>query len=150
MGLQRVGHNWATFTFTFCHCQHGRWFLSSACGLKMTTVSHLQVAASSLFPNVSLIIYLSQNAPTSQDSIHNASQAHACTSLPTERRKGPPWLVSLPAWSIWRKKVENWKKVRVVKADLSQWKSIFKAPIQTGLLLEAFVRDLHWYALKLP
>ena len=47
--------------------------------------------------NVSLTIYLSQNAPTSQDSVHNASQAHACTSLPPRgERDHHGWLYCLP------------------------------------------------------
>lgn len=39
------------------------------------------VVGFSLFPNVSLIIHLSQNAPLYK-AARNASQAHACTSLP--------------------------------------------------------------------
>lgn len=92
-------------------------------------MSHPQVAASSLFSNVFLIIYLSQNAPTSQDSTHNVSQARACISLPLRRGRDPHgWLHCLPGACGERRQRTEQKIVRVVESRLEPEEKHFQSP----------------------
>lgn len=86
------------------------------------------MAASSLFPNVSLIIHLSQNAPLPK-AVH--AMLHRPMPAPAfhweEEGTTTVGLHCLPgAYGERRERIG--KKVRVVKAGLSQRKSIFKAP----------------------
>ena len=86
------------------------------------------MAASSLFPNVSLIIYHSQNAPLPK-AVH--AMLHRPMPAPAfhweeEGTTAVGFTACLEHMEKEGRELE--KKVRVVKAGLSQRKSIFKAP----------------------